>query len=147
MLSSKKKQQMQESLRTLAATHAATIAQIEETMAVLIRTLELDGPSSSDQTNRPIADEDTFCITWRGHTCFLGNTLLFWLFHRLNQSVDRYVSHMELMDDVWRGVREASTIRGVAKRLRDRLMPRLSVRQEKAFSSRSISPPIPAARC
>lgn len=121
MLSPQKKQQIQHSLRTLAAAHAATIAQIEETMDVLIRTLELDERGGTESNNRPVADEETFCVTWRGRNCFLGNTLLFWLFHRLAQSVNRYVAHVDLMDEVWKGDRETSTIRGVVKRLRDRL--------------------------
>lgn len=120
MLSADKTQQIQESLRALAATHAATVAQIEVTMKVLLQALELDDASTESQ-QRPIADEETFTVAWHGRTCFLGNTLLFWLFHRLARSANRYVPHVDLMDDVWHGDRETSTIRGVAKRLRDRL--------------------------
>jgi DNA-binding response OmpR family regulator len=123
MLTNEKKQLIQESLRSLAATHAAAVAQIEETMRVLVLALDLDasddgGPGTA---NRPIVDEATFSVTWRGRTCFLGNTLLYWLFARLARSTNRYVAQLDLLDDVWRGERHASTIRGVAKRLRDRL--------------------------
>ena len=48
MVTNEKKRMIQESLRSLAASHAAVIAQIEETMAVLLRTLELDGPGEEE---------------------------------------------------------------------------------------------------
>lgn len=115
---------IQESLRSLAETHAAAVAQIEETMADLLRALELDDVTEdrdrSDQ--RPKANVTTFSIEWRGKSCFLGNTLLFWMFERLVRSPNRYIAHIDLLDDVWRGDRQSSTIRGVAKRLRDRLV-------------------------
>ena len=124
MLTNEKKTLIQESLRSLAASHAAAVVQIEETMGVLLRALELgdDAATDSKTEHRPRADATTFSIEWHGRTCFLGNTLLFWLFERLARSPNRYVAHVDLLDDVWRSERESSTIRGVAKRLRDRLV-------------------------
>jgi len=52
MLTSEKKRLIQESLRCLAASHAATVAQIEETMAVLASgrvTIEGSWSDRSDQ--------------------------------------------------------------------------------------------------
>jgi len=126
MLTTEKKRMIQESLRCLAASHAAAVTQIEETITILARALELDVPGaetgeSGGLADRPVADVTTFSITWRGKPCFLGNTLLFWLFERFAQSLNRYVAHVDLLDDVWRTERQGSTIRGVAKRLRDRL--------------------------
>ncbi len=122
MLTSKKKRLIQESIRSLTRSHAAAIAQIEDTISVLIKTLELEVPDFGDPELQPVVDEKTFSITWQNHTCFLGNTLLFWLFHRLAQSPNQYVPHVELLDDVWHSERNSSTIRGVAKRLRDELI-------------------------
>ncbi len=124
MLTNEKKTLIQESLRSLAASHTAAVVQIEETMSVLLRALELDDNAAKDSKagHRPRADATTFSVEWRGRTCFLGNTLLFWLFERLARSPNRYVAHVDLLDDVWRSERESSTIRGVAKRLRDRLV-------------------------
>lgn len=115
---------IQESLRSLAASHAAAVAQIEETMSVLLRALELDDDAVGRDAaeHRPTANTTTFTVEWHGRSCFLGNTLLFWMFERLVQSTNRYVAHVDLLDDVWKGNREDSTIRGVAKRLRDRLV-------------------------
>lgn len=123
MLSTKKKRLIQESLRSLAATHAAAVAQIEETMAVLVQALEIEDSNDGGQqtSNRPLADDETFSISWQGRECFLGNTLVFWVFERLARSPNRYVAHVDLLEEVWRGERQASTIRGVVKRLRDQL--------------------------
>lgn len=124
MLTTEKKQLIQESLRRLAASHAAAVAQIEEAMTVLAGALELEQPRGEEErgTNRPVADATTFSVIWQGRTCFLGNTLLFWMFERLARSPNRYVAHIDLLDEVWRRERQSSTIRGVAKRLRDRLI-------------------------
>lgn len=127
MLADEKKRLIQESLQALAASHAAAVAQIEKTMIALVE--ELGPEPDREERGRdagssecPTANVTTFCITWRGKTCFLGNNLLFWLFRRLLQSSGLYVSHLDLLDDVWRGQRQSSTVRGVAKRLRDRLI-------------------------
>ena len=121
MLSIEKRHKIQESLRALAQTHALAVAQIEETISILEQMLELDVAARPTSKHLPVADATTFSITWQDRTCFLGNTLLFWLFHRLLLSPNRYVAHIDLLDDVWKGDRETSTIRGVAKRLRDKL--------------------------
>ena len=121
MLSIEKRHKIQESLRALAQTHALAVAQIEETISILEQMLELDVAARPTSKHLPVADATTFCVTWQDRTCFLGNTLLFWLFHRLLLSPNRYVAHIDLLDDVWKGDRETSTIRGVAKRLRDKL--------------------------
>lgn len=118
MLTIKKKQQIQESIQSLTASHAAVVAQI----SFLIDTLELEVPTSSVTSKQPVADEATFCISWQGRNCFLGNTLLFRMFHRLARSTNRYVTHLDLLDDVWHEDRETSTIRNVVKRLRDQLI-------------------------
>lgn len=127
MLEAGKKRLIKDSLRALAASHAAAVAQIEETMAVLSGALELDDPGDGGEpghkaSRRPVADVTTFNVVWRGKTCFLGNTLLFWLFARLARTPNHYVAHADLLEEVWRAKRESSTIRGVAKRLRDRLV-------------------------
>ena len=135
MLTVEKKRLIQESLRCLAASHSVAVTQIEQTIAVLTNALELGGidvdhavQSTSEQDflpspdhDLPIADQTTFTVVWRGRSCFLGNTLLFRLFTRLLRSRNRYVSHVDLLDEVWDGQREASVVRGVAKRLRDQL--------------------------
>ncbi len=134
MITTEKKQLIRETLKTLAASHAAAVIQIEEAISILSSTLELDDrlpvpaedqahrPTDSSGSDAPAVDRAILSVTWQGRTCFLGNTLLFWFFNRLAQSQNRYVSHVDLLDDVWGGQRQSATIRGVAKRLRDRLV-------------------------
>ncbi len=134
MITPEKKQLIREALKTLAESQAAAETLIEETISILSRILELGDnfPTHvADQAHRPTdlsesdalaVDRATLSVIWQGRTCFLGNTLLFWFFNRLAQSRNRYVSHVDLLDDVWGGQRQSATIRGVAKRLRDRLV-------------------------
>jgi hypothetical protein len=122
------RQTIRDALRTLATTHAIAIEQMERMIAVLNLALETDepdrsglGPRSSANANLPTANRETLSVVWRGNSCFLGNTLLFWFFERIARSPNRYVAHVDLLEDVWGGERKDATIRGVAKRLRDRL--------------------------
>jgi len=129
MITSDNKRLIQESLLSLAETHSAAVNQLEQTIAVLAGVLEIDDvrvtvtgmPSreSGKKTSMPVADRATMTVEWQGRSCPLGNTLMFWFFERLVRSPNQYVSHVDLLDTVWDGQREGSTIRGVAKRLRD----------------------------
>ena len=131
MVTEQKTQIIQESLRHLAATHAAAVAEIERTMQVLAIAMETEPwlgeyPATAAKTSArrdgPAADRPTLSAVWRGRSCFLGNTLLFRFFERLARTPNHYVTYAALLDDVWEGdVRSKATIRGVAKRLRDRL--------------------------
>lgn len=130
MITTRNKRLIQESLRSLAEKHSAVVDQLEHTMAVLAGVLEIDdaialtesaGPPHAERGAAPVADQKTMSIHWRGKSCQLGNTLLFWFFERLVRSPNQYVSHVDLLESVWDGQREGATIRGVAKRLRDRL--------------------------
>lgn len=121
MLTSEQKQQIRQSLRKWVSSHQEIGMQIEKATSELAELLELDKTRDSNHLIRPVVDRTTFTVSWQGRTCRLGNTLLFWLFYRLVRSTNCYVAHVELLDDVWHGTREASTIRGVVKRLRDQL--------------------------
>ena len=122
MLTNQKKQQICESLKKLVSSHQEFGHQIENATSELIKTLRLEQPEHRKSSDRPVVDSSTFTVSWRGRTCRLGNTLLFWLLHRLSLSTNCYIAHVELLDDVWHGSRESSTIRGVVKRLRDQLI-------------------------
>jgi hypothetical protein len=122
------RQALRDSLSALAASYAQAVTQIELTILLLNEEIEasnLTPVGIMDRTSRnrghPRIDYHTLCVHWQGKTCFLGNTLLLRFFDRLCRSPNRYVSYRDLLNDVWRGQRDDSTIRGVAKRLRDRL--------------------------
>lgn len=127
MDSNNKKNQIREALATLAAAHTHAVAEIEEAIERLISVLEIQERSETSATGslakdrRPKVDRETLSITWKNQSCFLGNTLPFLFFERLARSPNRYVSHLDLLEDVWGEEREAATIRGVVKRLRDML--------------------------
>jgi DNA-binding response OmpR family regulator len=56
-----------------------------------------------------------------GRTCRLGNTIPFRFLARLAESPGRYVSHEQLIDDVWDGQGSDDALRSVVKHLRRRL--------------------------
>ncbi len=128
-------EEISDSLKLLAATCAETARQLEATLATISRVFELEDVCSiaavsarirrvdlSSSLSKPVADRSTFSIIFRGKTCFLGNTLLFRFFETLACRPNRYFSHSELLDEVWGGQRAQSSIRNVAKRIRDRLI-------------------------
>jgi hypothetical protein len=137
MMQTKRRRAIREALATLASTHAMAVAQLE--IAIRLLTEEMDADHEDpfirglpQLLRRPneLVDAGSQCVVWNGKTCFLGNNLLFRFFERISRSPNQYISYRVLLDDVWGGDREHSSIRGVAKRLRDRLaiqgMPDLS---------------------
>lgn len=135
----RRKEEISASLKLLAATYVQTVRQLErqmeETLATLCRELELEdagwldavlaidadvAPPSS--AFRPVADRSTLSVVFQGKSCFLGNTLLFRFFETIARRPNRYFAHSELLNEVWGGQRSESSIRNVAKRLRDRLV-------------------------
>ena len=69
----------------------------------------------------PIIDHSRFTVTLGGRTCRLGNTIPFRFLARLAESPGRYVSHEQLIDDVWDGHGSDDALRSVVKHLRRRL--------------------------
>jgi DNA-binding response OmpR family regulator len=118
-------------LRNLAESQAATIELMEQTLALLseelaidavtfwkFRTATIGAPPLSD---RLFIDHDRLQVAFGGRICVLGNTLPFKLLERLARRPNTYVTHDELLSDVWEGIRSESAIRSVVKRLRQTL--------------------------
>ncbi|MEM6469729.1 MAG: helix-turn-helix domain-containing protein [Planctomycetota bacterium] len=127
-MSELEKLEIREALASLAAAHSFLSDHLERAIASLTIALEQEPKafqkhpgSSKHLVARVFVDDLTMSIHWRGSSCFLGNTLLFHLFARLARTPNCYVNHADLLNDVWHGRRDLSTIRGVVKRLRDRL--------------------------
>lgn len=121
---------IRENLKRLITAHASSIAVCEEMLAVL--QAELDAASappgnsifaqSSKRTgDGPFVDRTLLSVTYRGQSCFLGNTLALRLLERLLHRPNQYVSYEQLQDDVWNAVRSPSAIRSVVKDLRSKL--------------------------
>lgn len=115
-------------LRSLAETHAAMMELMEQTMTLLNEELALDAvtfwitrqspAASSRVTDRLDVDHEHLRVSFRGKSCFLGNTLPFRLLARLASRPNAYLTYEQLLDDVWDGLRSDSAIRSVVKRLR-----------------------------
>ena len=135
MSSKDRKDQITASLRSLATAYSKALAHLEDALAVLCKELELgeiemfyerplthrDLARHPEDADRPIADEPLLSIRWRGKSCFLGNTMPFWLFERLARRPNQYFSYEQLLDEVWKGPRTFSAIRSVVKVLRKKL--------------------------
>lgn len=87
--------------------------------------------SSSNGRNHPILNESTFSVKWNGNAVHLGNTVGFRLLARLARRPNHYVTHFDLLEDVWDGMDRmpatiASTVRHLRQKLRDGGMPELA---------------------
>lgn len=119
---------IQETLRKMAAAHAAAMAASEEMMALLAAEFEAatvsatrTGTPQATASDRPVIDRPMLSVSYRGRSCFLGNTLPFRLLERLLRRPNQYVSHQQLQDDVWDGEPSPESIRSVVKELRRKL--------------------------
>lgn len=66
-------------------------------------------------------DRSALTVRWNGQSCFLGYTTAFRLMERLAQRPNHYVSHAQLLADVWGGPRSSSAIRSAVADLKARL--------------------------
>ena len=128
-----RRESLRTTLRTLAEAHAATLRLMEQTYALLADELALapldylarhspppDPPA--DDHRRPVIDDARLTVTFRGRTCRLGHTLPFRLLARLARRPGCYVTHNDLLADVWDGVRRSdSVVRVTVKVLRRKL--------------------------
>lgn len=75
-----------------------------------------------DPVERPLLNETTLSVIWRGKALHLGNTLAFWLLERLARCPNQYVTHLDLLRDVWDDELTATaTIRSLVRDLRYKL--------------------------
>ncbi len=117
-----------ESLSTLLVTQTRLTVEFEDVLQSLTEILRsTDTPpvtsfSRKSQARGPHVNHRKMEISWKGRSCFLSNSVLLRLAGRLAQTPNILVSHTTLLDEVWGSIRSQSTIRGAAKRLRDRLI-------------------------
>lgn len=50
---------------------------------------------------RPLLDEATLSVIWRGRTLHLGHTQGFWLLARLAHCPNQYITHLDLLQEIW----------------------------------------------
>ena len=81
-------------------------------------------PSLASHHQRPLLDESTLSVIWKGKILHLGQTLSFRLLARLARRPNQYVTHIELLRDVWDDeelLTATSTIRSLVRELRRKL--------------------------
>jgi DNA-binding response OmpR family regulator len=79
-------------------------------------------PNLPTRKQRPLLDESTMSVFWKGQSLHLGNTLPFRFLARLARRPNQYVTHRDLLRDVWDDQYLATaTIRSVVRHLRERL--------------------------
>jgi DNA-binding response OmpR family regulator len=72
--------------------------------------------------HRPLLDEPTLSVVWNGSMLHLGHTQGYWLLARLARSANRYVTHLDLLQDVWDDESADTTVlRAGVRRLRVKL--------------------------
>jgi len=130
-MNAKKRQQIRLVLRSLAESHVAALEQLQQAFVLLDEESALDPLSfweahtsshaGSTATGELDVDAVRLMVTFRGRRCFLGNTLAFRFLARLARHPNAYVSHKDLLEDVWEGPRSESSIRSVVKTLRRKL--------------------------
>jgi DNA-binding response OmpR family regulator len=85
-----------------------------------------NGPlAASDPTRnqRPILDESTMRVMWRGHSVHLGHTVAFRFLQRIARCPNQYVDHLTLLHDVWENEELAiATMRSLVRNLRRKLI-------------------------
>ncbi len=83
----------------------------------------LAGNDPSNGAGRPLLDQSTLRVLWRGRSLHLGHTRAFWLLERLSRRPSQYVTHLDLLRDVWDDEdAPVATIRSVVRHLRRRLV-------------------------
>jgi hypothetical protein len=79
-------------------------------------------PDEKPPALRPLLDESTLSVVWNGIVLPLGHTQAFWLLARLTRSVNQYVTHVDLLQEIWDDeFTDAATLRAAVRRLRKKL--------------------------
>lgn len=71
---------------------------------------------------RPLLDEATLSVVWNGRLLHLGHTQGFWLLARLARSANQYVTHLDLLQEIWDDeFTDTAVLRAGVRRLRTKL--------------------------
>lgn len=96
--------------------------EFNHTQPIAVRPDKTKSPDSHRFSQRPILDQSTLCVTWKDKSVHLGYTRVFRLLDRLSRCPNQYVTHLELLQDVWDDENLSdATIRSVVRHLRSRL--------------------------
>ena len=71
---------------------------------------------------RPLLDETTLSVIWGGKSLHLGHTQGFWLLARLARCPNRYITHLDLLQEIWDDeFADTALLRAGMRRLRMKL--------------------------
>lgn len=99
-------------------------------LASLVRELHVPPPARANgqavsgrgMLGRPILDEATLSVVWNGRVLHLGHTQGFWLLARLSRSANQYVTHLDLIQEIWDDdFTDTTVLRAGVRRLRIKL--------------------------
>lgn len=99
-------------------------------VATIVRNMhDGDAPGANGQhgggrsvPRRPLLDEATLSVLWNGKSVHLGHTQGFWLLARLARSANQYVTHLDLIEDIWdNDLTDTAVLRAGVRRLRIKL--------------------------
>jgi hypothetical protein len=80
------------------------------------------GRNGSKDKHRPLLDEATLSVIWKGRSVHLGHTQGFWLLTRLARRTNQYVTHLDLLREIWDDeFADTCVVRAGVQRLRDKL--------------------------
>lgn len=80
------------------------------------------GHRNRTSAGRPLMDDATLSVLWRGKSLHLGNTKGYWLLTRLLRCVNQYVTHLDLLREVWDDeLADSTVLRAGVRRLRIKL--------------------------
>ncbi len=108
-------------LSRIAEAHTTAAICVAEIRAILDREANARVRELPDFSLRPIVDYSTRSVHWAGKDCRLGPTLIFDLLDRLARRPNQYVTHQQLLLDVWKTQVSLVTIRSAVRDLRSRL--------------------------
>ena len=78
--------------------------------------------NSANAEQRPLLDEATLSVIWKGKTLHLGHTQGFWLLARLARCPNHYITHVDLLEEIWEDdFTDTSVLRAGVQRLRVKL--------------------------
>lgn len=78
--------------------------------------------NGANAQQRPLLDESTLSVIWKGKTLHLGHTQGFWLLARLARCPNQYITHVDLLEEIWEDdFTDTSVLRAGVQRLRVKL--------------------------
>jgi|GEM_PF-6423501 len=119
-------------LRRMVRGLGSVLRDAECALEILEARRELGGRAATDDALlRGLLDEGRFVVCWNGAECHLGPTILYRLLRRLAISANQYLTHEEILDDVWGGdPRSPSAVRtavyGLRRKLVENRMPEIA---------------------